>query len=119
MGEGIGVTVNSYSEVTEGYYYCRPGDTARSVSGVVYGDKNRYAGLLKANPEVWDTGDMLVVPGVRGRVTDVHAGESAVRVIGRVYPNQPVHLSQNRFYAWNGGASRKFTGGEVVFIPAR
>jgi hypothetical protein len=111
--------IPSFSEVTEGYYYVRPGDTARSVAGVVYGDKNRYAGLLKANPEIWNEGDLITVPGVSGRVANIHTGESATRLISRIFPNQPVHLYQNRFYAWNGGAGRKFEGGEVVFIPNR
>lgn len=111
--------ITSYSETSEGYYYVRAKDTARSVSGVVYGDQNQYSKLLKANPDAWERGDLIVVPGVAGRVDNVHKGETTTRVIQRMFPGQPVHLYQNRFYAWNGGSGRQFAGGEVVFVPHR
>lgn len=111
--------IRSYSETTEGYYYVRPNDTARTVAKAVYGDQNKYSQLLKANPEIWDEGSLITIPGVSGRVDNVHAGESVHSVIQRVFPNQPTHLYQDRFYIWNGGVNRQFEGGEVVFIPNR
>ncbi len=111
--------INSYSEVSEGYYYVRKGDTSRSVANVVYGDQNKASRLVKANPEQWDPESHITVPGVSGRLDTMKPGESVTKVCQRVFPGQPVHLFQNRFYVWNGGQNRQFGGGEMIFIPNR
>lgn len=111
--------IASWSETTEGYYYVRPGDTARIVAGRVYGDKNKYGQLLKANPEIWEEGAFITVPGVSGRIDSAKQDESATKLIQRVFPNQPVHLFQKRFYTWNGGPNREFHEGDLIFIPDR
>lgn len=111
--------MESYVQVTEGYYYVRKGDTARSVAKAVYGDQNQYAKLLKANPEEWEPGMTIAVPGVRGRVDKARFHESHVSLIKRIYPGQAVHMFQNRLFVWNGGSERVFEEGDLVFLPER
>lgn len=111
--------MNSYTEVTEGYYYVRKGDTAKSVAKALYGDVNKSAQLMKANPEEWEAGTFISVPGIQGRVDNMRTNESVSSVIKRMFPGQPVHLYQPRFYLWNGGQDRDIKGGGLVFIPNR
>lgn len=111
--------LESYTEVTEGYYYVCKGDTAKSVALALYGDSHKSAQLKKANPEEWEPGTFISVPGIRGRVANLHTGESATAVIKRMFPGQPTHLYLHRFFLWNGGPDRNIAGGGLVFVPER
>jgi hypothetical protein len=111
--------LHSYTKVTEGYYYVRKGDSAQSVAKALYGDVSKSGTLLKANPEEWEAGTFISVPGIQGRVDNMRPGESVVSVIKRMFPGQPVHLYQPRFYLWNGGQNRDIEGGGLVFVPER
>jgi hypothetical protein len=112
--------LESFTRVNEGYYYVRKGDTAKIVAQRVYGgDGHKSSVLLKANPEIWDEESFITVPGVDGRVANILPGESPASVIRRMFPGQPVHLYQDRFFVWNGGKDRTFEGGGLVFVPER
>lgn len=109
----------TFTRTAEGYYYVRPGDTAQSVAKAILGDVRKAGALLNANPEIWYPDSLIIVPGVRGRLDNIRVGETVIRCINRLYPGQPTHLYQQRFYLWNGGVNRVFEGGELVFVPER
>ena len=111
--------VESFSKVTEGLYYVREDDQASQVAERVYGDVKKSNNLLRANPSAWSAAELIRVPGVQGRVANVRSGESSTSVIRRMFPGQPTHIYLDRFYSWNGGDSRVFAGGELVFVPER
>lgn len=112
--------VETFSKVTEGYYFLRDGEGAVEVAKAVYGgDASKAGSLLHANPEEWFPEDYITIPGKGGRVANIKPMESPNRLIQRMFPGQPTHLYLKQFYLWNGGEHREFYGGELVFVPER
>lgn len=105
--------------VNIGRYKVQEGDTPRSVAYLAYRNGDMYAQVLKANPYEWSTGDTVLVPNKKGRLTIVRAGEDFAAVIKRMFPTQPQHIYTERFYQWNGGESYEPLEGDEVFVPER
>lgn len=105
-------------KIDHGLYLLNDGDNARTVAHKVYADPNKGGLLLQANGD-FDELEHVVVPGKKGRVGEWLEGDSPQKIIGRLFPGQPVSIFIEPFYKWNGGREMHLRPGDTVFIPER
>lgn len=108
--------MSTVTHVLHGVYRLSPGEEPRDVASKVYGDGSRYHILIKHNPD-WVS--PVTVPNKAGRTTIVRAGEEAKDLVSRMFPNQPVHLYEERYRDWNASILPQDIVGESVFVPER
>lgn len=101
-----------------GSYRLSEGESPRDVAEKVYGDGSRYQILLKYNNE-WGSEELIHVPNKEGRVSTVLEEDDLRSLIKRMFPNQPIHLYEDRYFTWNANIHPSSLIGQEVFIPER
>lgn len=104
--------------VKDGTFRLSEGESPREVAEKVYGDSSRYQILLKYNDN-WETLETVVVPNKGGRTDIVRTDDTLKSLVKRMFPNQPVHLYEDRYMVWNAGLLPENLVGHTIFIPER
>lgn len=99
-------------KVAECQWLLKPGEDARTIARAAYGDPNKYAEVLKANPFQWEEGMRLVVPRTPGFLTQ-KGDEGDLSLLRRVLKETDPVKYLNTFYAWNGSYVAE---GDFVYV---